>query len=117
MYLHHTPGRLRIRLGVFHCTPARSEAARRTLQALEGVEAVVVNTRAGSLTIHYDPARQDKPRLLAALEQAGCFVAPVQSARPRIPPKAAREVGSLFGKALVGALAQRTAQTLVGALL
>lgn len=117
MYIHHTPGRLRIRLGVFHCTPAKTAAASQALRALEGVAEVAVNPKAGSLTIHFDPARQDRAGLLAALAGAGCLAAPTPTARPRVAPKAAREVGSLFGKALVGALAQRTAQTLVGALL
>ncbi len=115
-YMHHTPGRLRIKGAHFKCQGERARKAMAALQAMKGVELVQLNGHAGSLTVHYDPELHTQADLLATLEQAGCLHANagVHSARA-----ATRKEGvtDLFGKALVGALAQRTATKLIGALL
>ena len=117
-YLHHTPGRLRIKGSHFHCHGERARRAVAALQAMKGVEGVRLNAHAGSLTVHYDPAVHTQADLLATLEAAGCLQVaqiPVQAAAK---PAAAREgMAGAFGKALVGVLAQRTATRLIGALL
>lgn len=120
-YLHHTPGRLRIKGRNFHC---HGEAARRAvaaLQALPGVDLVKLNRHAGSLTVHYDPSRHDQAELLAVLETTGCLHAP--QAAHAVATTATRAGGSregmadVFGKALVGVLAQRTATKLISVLI
>jgi copper chaperone CopZ len=118
-YLHHTPGRLRIKGQHFNCHGERARKAVATLQAMPGVETVKLNPRAGSLTVHYDPDIQTQAELLAALETAGCLhlAAGAQTRAPARPGAPREGVTDLFGKALVGALAQRTATKLIGALL
>ena len=57
-YIHHTPGRLRIKGLHFN---RRSETTRRAMQALEslaGIEQIRLNPRAGSLTVHYEDEQQ-----------------------------------------------------------
>lgn len=82
------------------------------LRSLIGVTSATVNPRAGSITIYYDPEQRSRLDLILVLEQFGCY------GTPQPAEKTAREhVGSLFGKALVGALAQKTAHSLIGALL
>lgn len=114
LYIHHVPGRLRVRTQAFRCQPSRVEAAARQLVALEGVDEVKVNAHAGSITVRYDPAQRTQGELLAVMEELGCVGArEVGSSRNG-------EVAGLFGKALLGALAQTLAQrsvaTLVGVL-
>jgi hypothetical protein len=120
-YLHHVPGRLRIKGSQFHCDGDCARRAVALLQATEGVELVRINPRAGSLTVHYDPSARNHTELLAALEEAGCMQCAPAPAAPRTATDrgAARSdnVAGVFGKALVGALAQRTATRLIGALL
>lgn len=115
-YLHHTPGRLRVKGSHFQRHGARARKAVAALQALPGIELVQLNARAGSLTVHYDPQVHGQAELLAVLETAGCLEAvglrPTAASRP-----AGEGVAGAFGKALVGALAQRTATRLLGALL
>jgi hypothetical protein len=111
-YIHHVPGRLRIRTSTLRCSPARVRAGIAALEALEGVNSVTLNPRAGSLTVLYDPDRRSQHDLLAAVEEAGCL----QGARQHAAA-AAGDVAEAFGKALVGALVQRTAQSLIAALL
>lgn len=118
-YIHHTPGRLRIKDRHFNCHGARARRAVGELQVLSGVDRVQLNAHAASLTVHYDPQLHGQAELLAVLEAAGCLhgaadidVAP---AARRTTPRAG--VAGAFGKALVGALAQRTATRLIAALL
>lgn len=111
-YIHHVPGRLRVRASTFRCSPARVQAAIRALEALEGVTSVAFNPRAGSLTVHYDPHQRGHLDLLATIEEAGCL----QGVRQ--PSTAGgTDVAELFGKAIFGALVQRTAHSLVAAIL
>lgn len=118
-YLHHTPGRLRIKGRHFSCHGAQARKAVAALQTMPGVEEVKLNPRAGSLTVRYDPGVQTQAQLLAVLESAGCLHldAGVQAGVPARPGAPREGVTDLFGKALVGALAQRTATKLIGALL
>lgn len=118
-YIHHTPGRLRIKGLHFN---RQSETARRAVQALEslaGIEQIRLNPRAGSLTVHYQAARYSHSDLLAVLETTGCLHAdkPVHTAAPARALQPREGVAGVFGKALVGAIAQRTATRLIGALL
>ena len=114
-YIHHVPGRLRVRTQSLRCQPSRVEAAARRLSELDGVGPVAINARAGSITVHYDPAQRTQGELLDLIEELGCI-----GARRTTAPHGG-QVANLFGKALVGALAQtvaqRSVQTLVGALL
>jgi hypothetical protein len=129
-YLHHTPGRLRIKGRHFNCHGERARKAVFALQAMPGVELVKLNAHAGSLTVHYDPAVHSQAELIAALETTGCLQAAEVHAHVASnmgsnmgsnmanKSAAAREgVAGAFGKALVGVLAQRTATRLIGALL
>jgi hypothetical protein len=121
-YLHHTPGRLRIKGRHFNCHGERARKAVFALQAMPGVDLVKLNAHAGSLTVHYDPAVHSQADLIAALEATGCLQAAEVHAHvaSNLAGKSAasREgVAGTFGKALVGVLAQRTATRLIGALL
>ncbi len=109
MYVHHVPGRLRISHVSFRCAPARAEALVALLDEVAGVRSAAINPKAGSITIHYDPQRQSRAGLLLLLEQYGCLGVD--------RPASAAGLGTLFGRALMGALAQRTAHSIVGVIL
>jgi copper chaperone CopZ len=114
LYIHHVPGRLRVWTQSLRCQPGKIEAAAGRLRESAGIDAVAVNIRAGSITVHYDPAQRTQAELLAMLEEIGCVGA------RRVAGQQDSQVAGLFGKALLGALAQTLAQgsvrTLVGAL-
>lgn len=114
-YIHHVPGRLRVRSGSFRCRSAAAELARERLLALEGVTRVRVNPRAASILVHYDTERQTRGQILALLEECGCVGAVARS------NELAGRAGELFGKALMGAVVnkaiERSAVKLVSVLL
>lgn len=112
LYIHHVPGRLRVRTQSLRCQPSRIMQAARELSDLPGVGEVSINAKAGSITVRYDPERHCQGELLAVLEEVGCIGARQVANSDNAP------LAGLFGKALVGALAQTVAQrsvaTLVG---
>lgn len=116
LYIHHVPGRLRVRAQAFRCQPNQVAAVARQLLALDGVDDVKVNAHAGSITICYDPTQLTQGELLATMESLGC----VGAGRAMATGSGTGQLAGLFGKALLGALAQTVAQrsvaTLVGAL-
>lgn len=114
-YIHHVPGRIRVRSRAFRCRSEKARIAQSRLLGLAGVREVRVNPHAGSATIHYDPTQVSHSELLAALEASGCLGATTSS------DEGARKAGEMFGKALIGAVVQKTversARALVGALI
>ncbi|WP_058554295.1 HMA2 domain-containing protein [Thiohalocapsa sp. ML1] len=114
-YIHHVPGRIRIRSKAFECHHgARADAARERLLAMEGIRAVEIKPRAASLIVQYDPDKVSRATLFATLEELGCMSA------ARRESEHVRRIGETFGKALVGAVLQKaveqSARTLVTAL-
>ncbi len=114
-YIHHVPGRIRVRSRALRCRGEKAQAAERSLAAMTGVESVRINPRAGSITVHYDIDVLRRTDLLAALEEVGCMSAVSRS------DESVRKMADTFGKALVGAMMQKaveqSARTLVGALI
>lgn len=117
-YMHHTPGRLRLKGRHLNCQGAVARRAVTTLQATPGVEQVRFNRHAGSLTVHYNPMKLTHDDLMNTLEIAGCLdhSANVQRHTAEPAEKTGEKITGVFGKALVGALAQRTAGHLIGKL-
>jgi copper chaperone CopZ len=103
-YIHHVPGRLRIRAGAFRCDPARARLAEEQLRTTEGVREVRVNHRAGSLTVQYDPDRLTRAQILDRLEEIGCLGAAIKA------DAGTTRIHELFGKALVGAVMQKAVE-------
>ncbi len=113
-YIHHVPGRLRVRSKAFRCYGERAANAQAKLMALDGVKAVQINQRASSIVVQYDPEALSRVELFAALEDLGCMAA------VRKDNAQASKIGETFGKALVGAMVQKvveqSARNLVGVL-
>lgn len=113
-YIHHIPGRIRVRSKAFRCQGERARNAQAQLMGMDGVRDVQINPRASSIVVQYDPERLSRVELFATLEELGCM-APV-----RRDSDHSSRLGETFGKALVGAAVQKaveqSARTLVGAL-
>ncbi|QTR49288.1 heavy-metal-associated domain-containing protein [Candidatus Thiothrix anitrata] len=87
-YMHHTPGRLRLKGRHFNCHGVTARRAVTALEATPGVETVKFNKHAGSLTVHYDPQRLTHEELINTLEIAGCIRTPAVSRHTmRHPPQ------------------------------
>jgi copper chaperone CopZ len=114
-YIHHVPGRIRVRSKAFRCAAEKARRVEAKLHAIAGVRQVRVNPHAGSVIIHYDTAVLSRVDLLALMEQSGCLAASGRNGQ------VAGKVGEMFGKALVVAVmekaVQQSARSLIGALI
>lgn len=103
-YVHHVPGRLRIRSTELRRFPDRAACVQEALTDIEGIDSVVFNEHAASITVHYRQDAVDTDTILNLLTNHGCL-APVDATvlKPRLEEKA----GSLFGKAFFAVLLER----------
>jgi hypothetical protein len=129
-YVHHVPGRIRVRTAALKRDPHAAAAARTTFQGLDGVTDVRVNPVTGSLTVTYDHGRIATASLTAILRQRGYLaadVAVVPSAVPAVRPAPRYQMPSnheefavtaakfVFGM-VMEKVAERSALALIGAL-
>jgi copper chaperone CopZ len=70
-YVHHVPGRLRIKAPEFRENPSILEAARRELATLPGVSSVSPNRLTGSILVEYDPPVLTPAALVQAMQECG----------------------------------------------
>lgn len=114
-YLHHVPGRLRVRARSLRCDAAARAATLRKLQAKEGIRSVRLNAKAGSVTIFYDVEATDAQQILDFM-QAECLraskaqAAPVRAAAARAMPRPARAGNPLaaeIGRMALGVLVNK----------
>ena len=72
-YVHHTPGRLRIKIPILKDNAEKGERTGKLLQSLTGVNQVTVNARTGSVLIQYDCDATSAKQLLSFLEDHNLF--------------------------------------------
>ena len=72
-YLHHVPGRLRVRSKHFRTNSVSRGTVLRKLRALDGVGSVRLNDKAGSVTVCYDTEVTDQEAIIALLKSCDCL--------------------------------------------
>ena len=120
-YVHHTPGRLRIKSPLLKRNPQEAAHAIGLVKSQEGVVSCTVNTVTGSMLILYEQARLQSETLLLALVDRGYIESP-NAIRPadRSLQKTLSNVGELVIKSMAMAvleqIARRSALALMGAI-
>jgi len=121
-YLHHVPGRLRVRAKSLRCNSAARATTLRKLQAQDGIRSVRLNPKAGSVTVFYDVDVVNADKILAflhaeSLRATQAQAAPVRVARRPVrrgPPLAA-EIGRMALGVLVNKGVTFSLASLLGA--
>jgi hypothetical protein len=72
-YIHHVPGRLRVKTSAIKGNEAYAVQTQEYLRALHGVVIAEVRPVTGSVVVHYDPARVDPRTILHSLASLGCI--------------------------------------------
>jgi hypothetical protein len=72
-YVHHVPGRLRVRTPMVKNNRAGAEEVERLLLAAMGVEKVVINLTTGSCLVSYDPSTTTRDDIISLLSVKGYF--------------------------------------------
>ena len=70
-YVHHVPGRLRVKTPTLKRNEAEAARVRRLLAEFKGVLTHDVKTLTGSITIYYDMALTEAHTILAVLKEQG----------------------------------------------
>jgi hypothetical protein len=70
-YVHHVPGRLRIKSHAFKSNEQSAKLARALLQDLAGVHAIELNGLTGSLLVRYDKSLLSSSKVLGLLVANG----------------------------------------------
>ena len=117
-YVHHVPGRLRVRIPILRNNAAKSDEVKNLLQ-VNGSQKVCVNPLTGSVTITYDPAILSGDELLDLLRGNGLFredrVFTIDSRIRQVSDNAARKVCRVaFGWA-VGRVLEANGLSLIAA--
>lgn len=72
-YVHHVPGRLRVRTSILKRNTHRADEVKNLLRRMPGISCAEVNDLTGSVTVQYDVSRTTLPALLDVLGQQGCL--------------------------------------------
>lgn len=114
-YVHHVPGRLRVRCKSLRGNPEKLEAIAEVVDEMAGVRGVLVNRKAGSITIMYDNDSVDASALLRLLDDQGCRVemsaqGRTQTAGPQLGISS-RMIGETVARTVVGTLVGAVVKT------
>jgi copper chaperone CopZ len=107
-YVHHVPGRLRVRIPAIRKDPQKSSEVKQLLYVY-GVEKIRINPLTGSVVITYDPSEVASDQILQILQSRELFdrdrAITCDQKIQRVSNKAASKVGrAVFGYAVSKAL-------------
>ena len=115
-YIHHTPGRLRIRVPATKGDALTASRIAGDLVALEGVTRAEANPVTGSVLVWYDTEKTDGSSCLAMLKIPVRWDA-LRAAKPRRSRRLARKIGKAASWYLLEKALERSVPLLLGALL
>lgn len=122
-YVHHIPGRLRVKCPLVKGSANHAEAVSQLLSAEEGITSCEVNPITGSVLVRYDESVTTAYRVLDLLKRGGYINPGAHLHSPDSSPEqtAGSAMGKMVSKAVMGALVERvverSAVALVGAIL
>ncbi len=115
-YIHHVPGRLRVKTPVIKRNDTRARYAKDLLERTEGVLAIDVNTVTGSILINYDPHAGNGEAILGALREQG-YIGHVLPARVEPAANLGQKLSDIVVNKMVETVLERSAAALIAALI
>src|SRR5512143_1346308 len=110
-YIHHVPGRLRIKTALLKRNDAQAIAVRALLGAMPGVTAAEVSTLTGSIVINYDRDTTSSSAILNKLREQGSISSSAMVSKDVSGDPAVTDTmtmaGQALGKALFGVLMEK----------
>lgn len=120
-YVHHVPGRLRIRSAAVKRNPEAAAFARQHLSAVAGVLSAEASAVTGSVTLRYDPAAISHHDIFAELRRAGYAHGSPAEEGPAGPESAVNRYADVIAEKIaafvVKKVLERSAVALIGALI
>jgi copper chaperone CopZ len=109
-YLHHVPGRLRVRTPVIKSNEEKVSDVQNLLKSIHGIRSTSASAVTGSVVIHYDQQAVDPEAITNALTEAGYFDQSKAITNDQYIHNAASKAGQLAWKAVFGAFANSAMQ-------
>lgn len=100
--VHHTPGRLRVKIPDIQGSPRRTKDVCGLLERLEGIESVSANTKTGSIVILYDESVPVAGKVLTVLKENNYFDESRVVTHDQYIQEAVNTTGRKLGKAVFG---------------
>lgn len=126
-YIHHVPGRLRVKLTLLKRNDAQAADLHVLLEALLGIHKINVNPVTGSVTIHYEQGMITPQAIMQVLYDYGfCrFLMPISDSNTPVskqklhfqPWLQSRKIGKAVLEAAIGEIVAHSARALIGAIL
>lgn len=114
-FVHHLPGRLRLRSAALKDNTRAGEEAKGRLVDIAGIRSVMANPKTGSLLLEYDPAVIVPGRIAELLASRGFVFSTVAEESGAAPRLFAQLAGAIKGWAC-DALAEHLAFAIIGAI-
>ena len=101
-YLHHVPGRIRVKITEIKHRPYKAVKVREMLKSQNGVNRINVNDSTGSVVVYYDPETTTKEQILNLLEYNGYFDETSAYGTSEEIERVSTRACETFGKAIFG---------------
>jgi hypothetical protein len=101
-YVHHTPGRVRVRIPDIKGNPRKAKRVQELFENVEGIDQVTLNALTGSLVVHYDADRMGSDSVLDILRQNHYFDDTKAITNEEYIQNSVSKAGRSFGKAVFG---------------
>ena len=105
-YIHNLPGRLRLKSPYFKNT-ATHDRVKKMLVNLHGIATTDFNATTGSLVIFYNPSQIKPADIVHLFQREGYFDPSKALTNDQYIHKASSKIGSIVGKAVFGAVAEK----------
>lgn len=100
--VHHTPGRLRVKIPDIQGNARRSGQVCQLLDRLEGVESVSCNPMTGSIVILYDETLPVARKVFTVLKENNCYDEALVLSHDEYIQEAVNTTGKKLSKAVFG---------------
>jgi copper chaperone CopZ len=101
-YLHHVPGRIRVKIPNIKHRPYKADRVREMLQEQSGIDRIHVNLSTGSVVVYYDPEKTSAAQILNLLKYNDLIDEPLTSNTPDDIDRVSSRACEVFGKAIFG---------------
>ncbi len=101
-YVHHVPGRLRVKTPFIKKDPLVAGQIEKLLTSMPGITSVIANQLTGSVVVNFDSTILDPQRILDVLKLNGYFDPSKAVTSEQYIEEGLSKTSNLVGKALLG---------------
>jgi hypothetical protein len=101
-YLHHVPGRIRVKIPHIKHRPCKADRVREMLQEQSGAYRINVSLSTGSVVVYYNPETTTAEQILNLLKHNGFFEETLSCNTSGEIDRVSSRACEVFGKAIFG---------------